>query len=82
MHYHIHRVRVNNCPRCACGRVEDIDHIFLECPINALPNKDFHYLLNKNDTDISVKIGLVLNNINTKNIIVIFQFLDYDKIKL
>lgn len=80
---HLHHIGVEPSPYCECGQIENINHIFLECPINKIPNIDMYEKFRKeNALKTPFNMNEVLKNITQKTINIIMNFLNYNKIRL
>ena len=59
-----------------------MDHIFFECPINAIPNLDLYREFIKLKILTPISIHSVLSNLKEDSIRVIMTFLNINQIKL
>ena len=79
---YLHQIGVKNNPNCECGQIEDLNHIFCECPINKIPNFDLYTYMRNKDIPNPISITNILNNMSNEIIKIIIKFLSYNKIKL
>ena len=79
---HLHKIGIKDNPHCECGRLESLDHIFLECPINKVPNLDMYESIRKLGIKTPFSMETVLSNINIKIIQLVIQFLNHNRIKI
>lgn len=79
---HLYRIGIKEDPYCECGQVEDLEHIFLTCPINRIPGHDMYEEFRKTGITPPLNIKTVLSNLNNENIKIIIHFLNVNKINL
>ena len=79
---HLYKIKLKDNPLCECGRIENMDHIFFECPINAIPNLDLYREFIKLKILTPISIHSVLSNLKEDSIRLIMIFLNINQIKL
>lgn len=79
---HKHRIGLAESPHCECGQVEDLNHIFFDCPINILPDYDIYKKLIDCKIPTPININTVLSSLNFDASIVLTTFLKKNKIIL
>lgn len=79
---HLYKIKVKEDPFCECGSVEDLNHIFLECPINFLFNLDLYQKFIEMNFPTPLSIFTVLSKPSEKLIETIMIFLNINRIKL
>ncbi|XP_030754483.1 uncharacterized protein LOC115881211 [Sitophilus oryzae] len=79
---HLHKIKAIEDPRCECGTVEDLNHIFFECPINFIPTMDLYGKFINMKFDAPITIFSIFQKPNEGLVNLILSFLNINKIKL
>lgn len=79
---HKFRIGVADSPYCECGAIEDLNHIFFECPINIIPHYDIYQKLVTCKMPTPIDIRTVLQHNNFEASIVLTTFLKKNEIFL
>lgn len=79
---HLFKIKVKDDPFCDCGQIEDLNHIFFECPINQIDDFNVYSQLIKVGVTAPLNIEVVLGKPNAEIIDIINKFLNINKIKL
>lgn len=79
---HLCKIGIKDSPRCECGQVEDLEHMFLECPINIIPGFCMYQEFRKIGFSLPLNMNVILRKLGIKTINLILRFLNYNKIKL
>lgn len=72
---HKYKIGVVDSPYCECGQIEDLNHIFFDCPINVLPDFDIYKSLISCKIPTPIDINTVISNLNFQASAVITTFL-------
>lgn len=79
---HLYRLGVTDSPMCDCGQVEDLNHIFLECPTKTVPNIDIYREIQITGINAPFNIKMVLRQLNTETMRILIAFLNLNNINL
>ena len=79
---HLFKVKLRNDPLCECGMIEDLNHIFFECPINIIPQFNIYNELIKVNSKSPISIHSILSNTSEQSTELIMKFLRINKIML
>lgn len=72
---HLFNIGIESNPYCECGQIEDLNHIFFECPINKDSQFDIYNLLVKANNSNPMSIKTVLRNPTIETIRILIRFL-------
>lgn len=79
---HLNRIGIIDSPLCECGKIENINHIFLACPLRTYPQTDLYTKLVKDGHTTPFSMQTVLYNAKLKTINLINAFIDKNKLEL
>lgn len=79
---HLYKINIKENPYCECGREENLNHVFLECPINFIPGFDFYHELIRSGLQAPLDIHTTLSNLSEVRIKLLMSFLLHNRIKL
>ncbi|XP_050315318.1 uncharacterized protein LOC126749671 [Anthonomus grandis grandis] len=79
---HLYKLKIKDNPYCECGSVEDLNHLFLECPINYIPYIDLYKEFVKRNFPTPLTMYTVLSEPNEESIDLIMSFLNINRIRL
>lgn len=79
---HLYRMGLKEDAYCECGQIEDLNHIFFECPINQIPNFNIYNEIIRTNIPAPFDISIILGNLNLQTIKILIKFLTYNKIHL
>lgn len=80
----LHKLNIKEDPYCECGLTENLNHIFFECSINAIPGLDLYTFFIKELKFISAPLTIfnVLNTPTEQSTDIIIKYLNHNKMKL
>ena len=79
---HLFRIGLADDPFCDCGQTEDLDHIFLECPINKIDNLDIYNECIKEKILTPINMISILRNLNNRIIMILITYMEFNKINI
>lgn len=79
---YLHKIKIKDSPNCECGQIEDLNHLFLECPINQIPNIDIYGVAISRNIHAPNSMTTILRNLDPLIIKTITRFLKINKIEL
>lgn len=79
---HLNKINIKESPNCACGEVEDLDHMFFGCLINKQKSVELYKNLIKTTLQPPLNIASILANLDLQRIRLIIDFLHEIKRKL
>lgn len=79
---HLHKIGIKDSPYCECGQIQDINHIFLECPINRIPNLDIYRMAINKNICAPLSMTNILGNLDPSIIRTLIKYITHNKIDL
>ena len=78
----LYKINAKDSPRCECGSIENLNHIYFECPINTVAHLDLYKECIKLRFPPPITIYSILSQPCLESIKIIIHFLNLNKIKL
>ncbi|VEN56637.1 unnamed protein product [Callosobruchus maculatus] len=79
---HLHKIGIETDPFCECGRIENLDHIFFECPIYHIQEFNLYEELQRSGITIPLNLSHVLHYLTYERIALLIKYITINKINL
>lgn len=78
----LYKFKIADTPFCDCGQIDNLNHIFFECPINKIHMFDLYEKFSELQFPSPITIGSILAKPSVETIKLLMYFINHNKLKL